>query len=1136
MLSIKCDASMTSSKNYSSKIMKKNATIVCRSKLGAKKILVIMKLMLFLTVLATYGAIAGNSYAQSTKLNLNYKNKEIKFILDKIEENSEYFFMYNNKDVDVTQKMDLEVKSKTVFEILDEMFEGTGIAYTIRDRHIMIYPEKKVGKYQIKQKSVSGKVTDENGEELPGVTVVVKGTTNGTVTNYEGRYSISNLPESAILQFSFVGMIPQEILVGNQTTINVNMQVDAIGLEEVVAIGYGIQKKVNLTGSVATVETKALESRAITNMSAGLSGLASGIRVTQTSGGKAGQDGASIRIRGITSFGTSNDPLVIVDGIPSSFTDIDPNDIENISILKDAASATIYGSRASAGVILISTKRGKTGKLTATYNGYGGWQQATTKPDLITDFPTWAGMQNLLANNDIYSEESLEEWRNSNDPLTHPNTDWFDVLVGGKAYLHSHNLSFSGGTKLTRYRFSLSYLDQEGLTSGNDYKRYGIRTNIDSDIVKGLNIGTNIFFRWSDLSPNLLNEGQGNVALPPPSVPAIQHPDGRWGGKQHSAGGTISNPFADMENRVDDRTQRRLLGDIFFNWNLIDGLNIGGKFSLNYNNQLRNRFGGFYELWNFRENEVDRILQLLRSATSSYNENYQLLSNFTIDYTKSIGRHNFKLFGGYEQFKYRGDNLSASNTDYPNNEIQIVNAGSGGASGSGSREEEGMQSVFGRFNYDLDGKYLFEAVVRTDGSSRFRKGKRWSTFPSFSAGWRISEENFMQKVDFVSNLKLKASWGMLGNNRIVTNNSQNRYPYQFVYSLNQNYSFNNDVVPGIAQTKMVNEDISWETTTSINLALDAGFFDNRFTVSTEYYNRVTEDVLAGYPVPGFLGAKGNPVVNLFEVTNWGWEADFGFHNTYGSLKVDASANFTYQQNEVTDYFEDIKTGGLQKGLPLGTIWGYEANGLIRTQEELEAVTRRSSAIGIGDVNLVDNNGRDEEGNLTGKPDGKIDSADETVIGNSNPKYLFGANIALAYKNFDLSTVLQGIADRDVRIYGQVYRPGSSTVHEDWLDAWSEDNPKGALPRISGTTIGMNDDGTSFWLKDASFLRVKNLQVGYTIPKYVLSKYGVEKFRIYVSSDNLLTLSSYDLGFDVESASSTAVPNVTTFVLGVNIKF
>ncbi|MCL3781424.1 SusC/RagA family TonB-linked outer membrane protein [Prolixibacteraceae bacterium JC049] len=1110
--------------------MKKVSRLCCLHH-SFRKIWCIMKLTLAL-MLVIVCSVTASSFSQNRQLNLKMKNANIVEVFKAIERNSDYGFFFKNDQLDLKKRYSFNLNNASIDAVMDKVLSNQHLNYRVIENNIVISRNNTAN--QAGNRLVKGKVTDEEGVGIPGASVVVKGTTTGIVTDADGFFTL-NVPEKTdVLVISFVGMKTQEVIYSGQKELNVTLKVDAIGLDEVVAVGYGTQKKVNLTGSISTVNEEALGSRSVTNLSSGLSGLAAGVTVSQGRGGKVGDEGISIRIRGIGTM-NNNNPMVVVDGIVSSMSDIDPNDIASLSVLKDAASAAIYGSRAANGVILITTKRGRKGEMKMTYNGYAGWQKATRLPDYISDFATYMEMNNTYRESNLYTQEDIDEWRNSNDPLTHPNVDWFKEQVGNTAFLQNHSFSFSGGSDVTRYRFSLNYLDQEGLVLGNEQQRYSARANLETNMTRNFVVGGNIFFRWTELDPNPISDGGNGIDIGlVPAIPNIKSPDGRWGGAQHSSVGTTFNPLARLESNEKHNRYQHLLSDIFARWEIIDGLTFNGSVSLDWSNNMYRSFNKTFTVWNFREDVIDRQ-GTTNSGGMETKQAYRLTSFETLTYQKKFDDHNFSIMAGHQAEKYRWENLKGGAKQYPNDEIQVLDAGLTDISTGGNIVEEAIESYFGRVNYDYKGKYLFEANVRADGSSRFRDGNKWGYFPSTSFAWRVSEEGFMESASFVDNLKLRGSWGMLGNQNI-----NSYYPYQETYSINKNYSFAGQVYPGYASTSLVNQDISWETTEIISAAVEATLF-GKWNTTLEYFHKRTDDILAGLPIPKFLGAKSDPTVNLAEMVNQGVEFSTSYNGKIGDVKINVGGHVTWLKNELTDYYEDITTGGKQIGEVYNSYWGYEAVGLFKTQEQLDNAATHWNYTGLGDVEYKDQLTVDTDGDgIPDAGDGKIDSNDKVIIGKSIPTWTFGGNLNLEYKNFDFGLLWQGVADVDGSWMGNGNRlfawGDRGLLHNMWTDAWSEENPEAKWPRVWQKSDGANRSTSTFWIRDISYLRIKNIQLGYTLPKRLVNNWGLGKVRVYMSSDNPFTITNWDLGYDPETRSTDAVPNTKTLILGINVNF
>ncbi len=1116
-----------------------------------KKLLLIMKLT-FIGILLFTVHLNASVYSQNTKLTLDMNDVELQKVLDQIEDQTNFRFVLQTEKVNVKRKIDANFKNMTVDEILGEIFEEGKFDYRFIDNHLIVVREIENNISVIQRElGIKGFVSDSSGQPLPGVAIVIKGTTQGTITDKDGKYFIDKVPGNATLQFSFMGMKTQEVEVAGQVVINIQMEEDAIGIEEVVAVGYGVQKKVNLTGAISSVSSEELDSRPITNMTTALSGLATGVHISQTDG-QPGKDGAIIRIRGVGTLNNA-DPLVLIDGIEAGIGDINSNDVESISVLKDAASSAIYGSRAANGVILVTTKKGRKGDLKVSYNGYHGWQSTSRMPDYLSDFASYMEIANeAWVNTDqaaIFSQDDITAYRNNPDPVLRPSVDWVDVWYGDTAPMHSHHLAFSGGTDKTLYNFSLGYLDQQGITPDTYAKRYNFRMNWEGSILENLKIGANLSGVWKDLENPDVSELFGIV----PGIPYELHPDGRYGNAQVSGVGTVLNPRAWWESTHNLERNTNFLGKLYLNWEIIPGLTFSTNSAIQFNNKLNRSFGGKTELWNFNTNEVDRVLNQFTRARNTSNENYTITNYNTLNYTTTIaGDHDLNILVGSSVEEYRGDSFNASIDNFHNNELFVLGAGLDNPQVGGSANEWGLVSFFSRVNYAYKGKYLFEGNVRYDGSSRFKEGKRWGVFPSFSAGWRISEEGFMQDISWLDNLKIRASWGELGNQRIMNGNNPNYYPYQTSYSLGQNYTMGGIVTSGITSTAVVNSDIKWETTTTSNVGVDATLF-GKLNVTAEYFHRLTDGILIGMNIPKTMGDKTNPVVNLAEVVNKGWEFSANYQDKFGELDYRLGFNISNVDNEVTKYQGEVRSGGnfiIWEGYSIRSMYGYIANGIIRSQEELDALNAKARELsgnsGAWYINNKTKPGDIKYEDLDGN--GIIDSNDRDVFGKTIPEFTYGFSLDLEYKGFDLTTLLQGVAGRDTYLGGVgVFPVGANGDRGLFPSKWATDRyipddqstwETATLPRaVHPTSHPNNYRFSSFWKQNASYLRVKTIQLGYTLPG--TKKMGIEKIRLYANGENLFTFTDFD-GFDPERSQTedeiTEYPLQKTISAGVQVTF
>lgn len=978
----------------------------------------------------------------------------------------------------------------------------------------------------VQQNSVAkGNVKDAAGEPVIGASVVVKGTTNGTITDFDGNFELSGVSKGATLEISFVGYATQEMTFNGQT-INVVLKENNEMLDELVVVGYGVQKKANLTGSVASINAEALESRAVASVSAAMAGTMPGVTSIQTSGAPGAQTG-SITIRGKNSINAAS-PLVIVDGVPGSMNNIDPQDIESISVLKDAASAAIYGVQAANGVILITTKKGKSGqKARVNYSGLVSWASPTAKLDFL-DAAGYATLYNEATLNDNpsatlpYSDEDIELYRNGKDPIDHPNTNWYDEVFKKNAMETQHSLSVSGGSETTTYMASVAYLFQDGLSQEKNYERYNGRVNLDSKIAKWINLGINASaYRGIN---NDEYEGFGSLLQYSnrisPTTP-IYKEDGSY----HYSG--MQNPVAQQGKTGSQRTMdQQLNANVYVNLTPIEGLSIKGTYSLRHDYRDYRAFK--------KEYSYDTFNSGARSGDRrQYNWNWyttQLLAN----YMKSLGEHSFNLLAGFEEQEYKYDYLTASRSGGGNNDLDeslnTLNASTQKNSDGGY--ETARRSFFGRLQYDYLGKYLFEANFRSDASSRFPKENRWGYFPAFSAGWRVSEEAFVKdNADWLSNLKLRLGWGRTGNEELA---SDDIYPAVATYTY-RNALLGNSLYTTAYESRYVNNQLQWATVTNYELGIEAGFLDNKVGFELSLYKKKTDDMLLYLPIQGVIGMS-EPAQNAGSVENTGFDLSI-FHNN--RINKDWSyainLNVAYVKNEIIDMLgtegEDPDNDKFWRleGYPIGSFYGYVAEGLFKTQEELDTHPKRTGREKLGDIKYKDLN-----------DDKKIDAADREVIGKNFPTWTGGLNVAVYYKDFDFSMLWQGAFDVDAYYTGEAAYAfyNSGKVLTKHMDRFHEvNNPNGNFPRLS-LSDQTNYQTSSYWLEDASYVRLKNISLGYNLPKSLLTKFGVEKAKVFVSGENLLTFSGLD-GLDAESPSDTRgafYSNVKKVSLGLKVSF
>ena len=991
--------------------------------------------------------------------------------------------------------------------------------------------------------TISGNVTDESQIPIIGGNVIEKGTANGTVTDIDGNFTLS-VSAGSTLQISYIGFVTHEIEVGNQTNFRIVLREDMQSLEEVVVVGYGTQQKVNLTGAVARIGEKELESRPIQNVSSALQGLVSGLTV-MSGQGRPGQDGASLRIRGVGTLNTAS-PYILIDGVEScTMNSLDPNDIESISVLKDASSAAIYGSKASNGVILITTKRGSAGAPRVSYNGFYGVQRATELPQRLSSYD-YARLYNQAlienGNNPRFTDDDLNKFQNGSSPYTHPNTDWYD-LAYKTGMQHQHNVTASGGTQSTKYHASVGFLGQEGILPNSNRQQFNGRVNLDIAINDRLDMRMNLAYIKNDYSDptNSYVRGGSDQIIRQLNIVAPwitnRYEDGTYG--------TVSdgNPIAwlDLDQTIDRKNQ-----------------NFTGILAADYKitNDLVATLQGSYinNMQHFRE-----FMKDIQYNPSTYHgpnqldERYYLWNRTTFDallnYDKLFNDvHSFKVMLGWHTEKYNYNENTMVRRNFPNNNLTDMNAGTASTqTNSGYSRSLAMISGFGRINYNYASKYHLEANFRADASSRFSSENRWGYFPSFSAGWRLSEEAFMEDYrDAFNNVMIRGSWGLLGNQDALSGDGSNEfYPYLNTYNLGGSYPFDGSLQSGYYQSNYRIESISWEKARTYGFGVDLSLFNN-YTASIDYYDRKTTDIIMDVPVPAEF-ALGAYKDNVGAMSNRGVEISLGYNNRWNDWSLSVNGNVSYNKNEI------LNLGGVDRmidgsninhvGHAISSFYVYQADGFFQSQEEADAFAAKynsstgttlfSQQFKAGDIRYVDVNG-----------DGVINGDDRVISNSVNPAFIYGLSLNAGYKNFDLSLILSGAAKAG-RIYnseafgsfqGDVSHP--TTI---WLDAWTPENTNAKMPRIYNS-INSNSAPervmSTFWLQNTSFIRLKNLQFGYSIPTSALNALGISNARIYYSAENLFTLDNIPINIDPENSSARAssYPLVQTHSVGVSLTF
>ena len=952
----------------------------------SKKALLNFRKIFILTSLALFTSTI--SWGQNQRITITGNNNTILKVFEEIEKQTGLSIAYNQTKLDINRKISQDFSDKILSSVMTEVLKDTGFSYKIEDKHIVIVPARAEqttpAQNKNNPKKISGVVLDATGLPIIGANVIVKGTTTGSITNLDGAFSLE-VPEGSVLQISYIGYLTKEIPVkGNNTNFDIQLMDDTQALEEVVVVGYGSQKKVNVIGSIASVDSKALEARAVPDVSNMLTGQLSGVTITQESG-NPGQDAGTIRVRGVGSFGATPSPLVLVDGLPGSLSDLTPTDIEQISVLKDASSSAIYGSRAANGVILVTTKKGKEGKARIIYNGSVGMSQATELPELARSYE-YAEYYNMAIGKETYTPEMIQKYRDGSDPDNYANEMYLEDLLGGHALQTKHELSASGGTEKIQYMASLGYLHQDGLLDNNYYNRYNARVNLNAELAKNLKLSVRLSGMASDRhepsTPGSMDGGGyksiiSNAVRFPGLTPSYLS-TGEVGLGPKLMGTPVSWVDCASFYRED---YDKFKSNAELSYQPIKGLTlkvIGGyNYTLNHTRNYRcdmELAGGKSTGPSSLTDEMKRTVYKTFQAIADYN-------------TTIAGKHNLAALVGYTWEDEGQQTLSGSRNNFPSDDVPYLGAGGAdGQTNGGGGYEWAIQSVFGRLTYNFDQRYLFETTMRYDGSSRFPTDSKYGFFPSVAGGWRVSEEQFWKEnenLSFVDNLKLKASIGVLGNNNI------GNYPYQSVYTLGQaqNYVFGGVYTQGAAVTTYVDPTLKWERTRTTDFGIETALFNNKLTFNASYFYRKTTDILYK-PSASYSSIFGLSVsqVNTGEVENKGWEFEIGHQNRLGDFSYHINGNFSIINNKVLTLGMGNVTqnnGMVGNGsdlfidYPMQMFYGYKTDGVFLTDDEVSewydqsTIAKGSKA---GDIRYVDTDG-----------DGKVTTDDKvyckTSIGN-----------------------------------------------------------------------------------------------------------------------------------------------------------
>ena len=1089
-----------------------------------KKFLNIMRISTLLLFVCIFASYASDLSSQTAKVNIANTRMTIGDFIKQVEKETGYMFVYNKGEIDANRTVSLKKGNNTVGDCLNRIFDGTGVSFVFDDGYVVLtkHSQTQAAVSQQSGKLVKGAVTDESGLSVIGANVFIKGTTVGTITDMEGNFSLEVPSDNDILVISYIGYVEQQIPVKNRKNWSIVLKEDAQNLDEVVVVGYGTQRKGNIATAVTTIKSDVLQNRPVQTVGEALQGQIPGLSVTAK--GAPGES-PKLQLRGssVLKSDNSSEPLVLVDGVPADFNFLNPEDIESINVLKDAASSAIYGSRAANGVLLITTKRGKMGKPTFRYNGSVGVNTPMYMPQSISS-AEYARIKNEAERNmgraPIYTDEDISKFANGTDLNRYPNTNWLDLAIQNSVTTR-HGLEASGGTEKVRYLVSAGVDHQTGIFPNTQQNVFNVRSSTDISITKKFGISFDIRYQLRDMDALNNQEDIYKQLIQADPTMVAYYTDGSYGYNP----GFFTNPLVPLYEGGQKYTNRHEASGIFkLDYEIIDGLKFTGIANVKYtfkNEESRAR-KVFYK--NYFTQEVFENGENSFSDRRDYNAYYNLQA--LLNYKKSFGIHNLDILAGYQQESENSDWLKGARSGYPTDIIWELNPGpKDNWSNDGNGEHWALASFIGRINYDYDNKYILSLSMRSDASSRFAKGSRWSTFPSVAAAWRISQESFMKGIrSWPDDLKIRASWGQTG-----SATGLGLYPSYTLIStggliLNNTYQ-------QIASLKTIgNQELTWEHSDMLNLGLDVKVLNSRLNFTGEYYIKNTKDILLEMPVPLEYGF-GKPNMNVGEVRNKGWELSLSWDDRINDFGYSISGNLSDNRNEVIDLGGTGPWKGSNTytdvGLPFNSIYGYESMGLFQSDEEVANAPFQNSNTAAGDIRYKNQNG-----------DNKIDANDRVVIGDPNPHFLYGVNLGFDYKNFDLNMFFQGIGQKDRVIMDNFVRPFyDSSIFEHHLDYWTPENTGAKYPRILNKDDGThNYQQSDYWMINAGYFRMKNLQIGYTIPREILRPAGFDRVRVYFSANNLFTVSDFVPGMDPESEKSVSYPFARTYSFGLNVQF
>jgi len=1111
---------------------------------------------------------AENTHSQNARVSINKKNVQLETVLNEIEHQTDYLFIYNNQ-VNVNKKVSLKAKNQPVSKVLEELLADSGITYSVEGNHIVLGKQTMAAAPQ-QSSTIRGKVIDTNGDPVIGANIVEKGTTNGTTTDVEGNFSI-NAKSGSTLVITFIGYVREEVKANAGRRMEIILQEDSETLEEVVVVGYGTMKKADLTGSVATVGSEVIEDRPLTNLGAGLQGAIANLNITSSSG--APGTGSSFNIRGTTNL-SGGGPLVLVDGIEMDPNLINPQDVKDVTVLKDAASASIYGARAAFGVILITTKTGFVSQkpvvsLSANYSINVPTVHANYMNSM--EYTQWMNDANTTSNGSNYFDDiTMEHVRNYyNDPVNnlpvfhHPddaaskyrycgNTDWYEALNKKSYPMQQYNISVQGGSETAKYMTSAGMFQQDGISkwTDEDYKRFNVLQHVNYKVNNWLQVGLRATLSMVKMNTGPQNKYGSNslgATIPGDSRPLmpVYHPDGHFAG--YCGDGYFTNQAAWLsQGGSAEMRNNNMYATAFAKLNPFEGLEINFDYTYNYYNySFKNHVREYIDY--DADGNQGSIFPHTSPNQVSYNkrESQYDVFNAYATYKKKINKvHALEGMIGFNQENatYKGVGLSRNNLIA--NDIPFLNLATGDRSTSDYMNQWAIRGAFFRLFYAYDDKYLVQVNGRYDGSSRFPKDDRFAFFPTFSLGWRLSQEKFWKPIaHIVNDFKIRGSYGALGNQVLLQGGNDMYYPYISTYTTGEvGYLFSGEKQMGVYAPGLVSDQLTWETVKQWDLGFNFSMFDSKLTGEFDYYVRTTEDMLTkSKTLPSILGVS-EPQMNAADLRTSGWEVALTWKSALqNGLAYSATLSLSDYQAEITKYDNPTKnlSDNYYEGKKLGEIWGFVTDGLFQSDEEASS-WNQSKIVGYtqyaGDIKFADLNG---DGEVTRGENTVNNSGDLKIIGNETPRYNFGIRGTAEYKGFDFTLFFQGTMKRDIipskTFYLSHYTSEWSVPQKMNYDYWRENNRDAFFPRARMNGSAVNENQTRFMLNGA-YIRCKQLALGYTIPKYITEKAKISKLRVYFNADNLFEFSGMPDTFDPELATVNAYPFIRSFSFGANLTF